>query len=727
MRRAKILVVENDPALAADLTRTLEGMGYEASAITASESDVMAAVRNHDPDLAFVDIRIGGPPDGAEMARRIMEEFKAPVVFLTDSDDETSARRATEGARRAAEGAHRGMRGGDLEDPPGPLDYVLVPFDFRDIRTAVDIAMHRQALEGALRRSEERYAKIFQASPVSILVTSLTTDRILEVNEAFLHLSGWEASETEGRTLEEIGWWAFPEERERLLSAVREHGSAHDLEMSYKTRFGDVRQALVSAELLEIEGEERLLTLVHDISGRKALERKLERLALHDSLTGLPNQTLFRDRLAHAFERVGRERTRIGVILMDLDRFKLVNDALGHAAGDQLLEQVVSRVQGCFRDDDTFARFGGDEFAVVMERVEGKEDVLAVAERITLALEAPFEVEGTEVRLSASIGAAIGCPETTTQEDLLRFADVAMYRAKNTRGMSYRVFDPLHDTRATERLHRENELWSALDRDELIVLYQPIVSLSTEQIIGCEALVRWEHPERGLISPSEFIGMAEDSGLIVPIGEQVVRRACDDVHDWLGSTDGRFLLSVNLSSRQFDELELLESIDRALLGTGIRPSDLQLEITESVVVRSPSRVVQLRDYGVRIAIDDFGTGYSSLRYLMDLEVDTLKIDPSFTRGVGRSRKVEHILRTLVHFSHGLGINVVAEGIETAEQHRFFRGIGCDLGQGYLYSTPLPSPLFKLLLSGSPPKGNPSTLNGPDARGAKDSVRRTRVP
>lgn len=541
------------------------------------------------------------------------------------------------------------------------------------------------------------YSGIFYASPVAIAVSDGMEGPLVEVNRAFVELTGWERDEALGRTLDDLGLWIVPEEREKVLRLLGQEGAVREVEATLGARPGEGREVLVSAERLELGEEVHLIHLFHDISERKRAGEELARLALYDSLTDLPNRSLFRDRLAHALERARRESRHVAVLFMDLNRFKVVNDTLGHGAGDEVLKDVARRFRSCFRDEDTFARLGGDEFGAVLEPLEGVEQAERVARRLGAVLEAPLEVQGTEIPLSVSIGIAMARSGKGRPEDLLRFADIAMYRAKGTRGVDYAVFDPARDKDATRRLHRENELRAALKRDEFILVYQPVVDLRTGAIAGCEALMRWEHPERGLLAPAKFMALAEEVGVSLAIGERVMERAFEDVNEWRDRFGiERLLLTMNLTSRQFRDPGFLDAVGETVRRTGVDPSGIQLEIAEGFLLRGGDGLRRLRDLGFKLAIDDFGTGYSSLRDLKTLDVDAIKVDGSFIQDIG-ARPKDLIVPTMVRFAHGLGYQVVAEWVETPAQHRFLRSIDCDFGQGYLYSTPLPAPLFSALI------------------------------
>ncbi len=437
--------------------------------------------------------------------------------------------------------------------------------------------------------------------------------------------------------------------------------------------------------------------LVHDITLRKELERQLQHQAFHDSLTGLANRALFADRLAHAMARQ-RARRSLAVVFLDLDDFKTVNDSLGHAAGDQLLTAVAERLRGVMRPEDTVARFGGDEFAILLEETN-RESARRVAERVLAALRSPFDLQGKQVFARGSAGVAV-TQSGTSPEDLLRHADLAMYTAKARGKGRIEFFEPRMHLAVIRRQELRTELEHAISRGDFVLHYQPFVDLRNGRLTGLEALVRWRHPERGLIEPAEFIPAAEETGLIVPLGAWVAGEATRQLAQWdaegaLPGTNGhRPLVSVNVSTRQLADPGLVSMISDTLGAAGLDPKRLLLEITESTlmadVADTEETLVRLRGIGVQLAMDDFGTGYSSLSYLERLPVDLLKIDRSFTASLGDDREVPVLLRSIIKLGQTLRLQVLAEGIERGDQVVRLRELGCRLGQGYHFSPPLPA-------------------------------------
>jgi diguanylate cyclase (GGDEF)-like protein len=452
----------------------------------------------------------------------------------------------------------------------------------------------------------------------------------------------------------------------------------------------------------------RLAGSLTDITARKRAEQQLLYDAFHDGLTGLANRALFVDRLSMAAAATQREpSSQFAVLVLDLDRFKTVNDSLGHAVGDDILVGFARRLQSVLRPFDTVARLGGDEFAILLGRVADVADAIHVAKRIQERLASPFETEGRQVYISASIGIALSSPHGETTDRILRDADIAMYRAKAGGRSRYEVFDHDMHRSAVALLKVETDLRQAVANGDFVMHYQPIVSLEGGGIVGFEGLVRWNHPERGLVAPTHFIGVAEETGLIVPLGWWVLRESCLQAREWqqMFPSDPPLFISVNVSGKLFMNEDMVDRVVEILEETRLDPSSLKLEVTENVVMdhgeSALTKLLELRALGIQLSVDDFGTGYSSLSYLQRFHYDSLKIDRSFVSEMAQTRDSRTIVETILSLAHGLGIGVIAEGVETEDQVARLRQLDCPHGQGFWFARPLAADAATQLIASSP--------------------------
>jgi diguanylate cyclase (GGDEF)-like protein/PAS domain S-box-containing protein len=500
------------------------------------------------------------------------------------------------------------------------------------------------------------------------------------------------------------------EDADRVISAEAECArSGEALVQEYRISRSDGRVIWIRDEMTVVRGEDRqadplFFGVFLDVSDRKRMEAELERLALYDSLTGLPNRALFNDRLDQAISHRARTQA-IAVYFLDVDRFKRINDSLGHPAGDEVLREVAARVQRMLRPEDTVARFGGDEFTVLCESIGGVLEAVGVADRLQREIAQPLRAGGAELRLSASVGIALVEPgDEADCSRLVEDADAAMYRAKERGGARTELFDVAMRERAVNALSIEQELQRGLERGELRLYYQPLVSLTSGGMVGAEALIRWEHPERGLLCPDAFLPVAEESGLIVQVGAWAVGEACRRLRDWdrRNGHASAFGLAVNLSARELTHPDVVSTVLNAVRRSALDPSRITIEVTESTAMAdrdSGFRALrELSAAGVRIAIDDFGTGYSSLDHLREMPADILKIDRSFVAGMSANSPDSALVAAAIAMGRALEMEVVAEGIETSEQVADLRELGCPLGQGFLFARPLPPEEIDSLLS-----------------------------
>ncbi|MFN0123877.1 MAG: putative bifunctional diguanylate cyclase/phosphodiesterase [Blastocatellia bacterium] len=558
-----------------------------------------------------------------------------------------------------------------------------------------------QDLYSQLRKSETRYALAARGANDGLWDWDLVTGEVY-FSARWKEILGDETEEkvhTVGEWLDRI----HPDDRGMVEAELTAHleGNTRHFENEHRVRHGAGDFRWVLCRGLAVRGETgealRMAGSLTDISGRKKTERKLQHDAVHDSLTGLPNRKMLMERLTRSLERTRRNSEyQFAILFLDLDRFKIVNDSLGHQAGDQLLLHITRKLGVILRPGDMVARLGGDEFVLLVDHLKEREQATTVAERIQKELSTPFKLNGNDLFSSASIGIAYSSPAYERAEYLIRDADIAMYRAKARGKARFALFDQEMHQRAVTLLHLENDLRHACQRQEFVIHYQPIITLDSGAILGFEALTRWIHPERGLVSPAEFIPLAEETGLINEIGAWVLHESCRQMVQWQQEIPQArdMLISVNLSVRQLEKPDLVEMVAGALVKTGLAASCLKLEITESAIMRNPeqavARVRELRAMGVQVSIDDFGTGYSSLSYLHRFPINTLKIDRSFINRVSDQDEATEIIQTIILLAHKLNIEVIAEGVETIEQLNFLRHINCGYAQGFYYSRPVES-------------------------------------
>ena len=545
----------------------------------------------------------------------------------------------------------------------------------------------------ALRDGEARLRLLTRQMPAILW----STDATLRITSSLGDGIGWLAlrGDLVGRSL--LEYFATDDPGSLPVAAHRRalEAEAVDFEMEWVGRIFQARVEPLRGPGGEVTGT---IGVAFDVTERRHDEEQRRHAALHDDLTRLPNRTLFIDRLGHALDRARRRNDPFALLLLDLDRFKNVNDSLGHVTGDRLLEAAARRLCDCVRPGDTVSRLGGDEFTILLEEIAGPADPVRVAERVQYDLAAPFDLDGHEVVTAASIGIVVWGPAYQRPEEVLRDADLAMYRAKALGRGRHQVFDPSMHAHAVAVLRTEMELRRALERGEFRLYYQPIVSVAGGGIAAFEGLVRWEHPRRGLILPAEFLPLAEEMGLMVPLGRWVLREGCRQMAAWAGRG---VHMSLNISGRQLLQSDLVSQIGQTARATGADLEPLDLEVTEDVLMKDGDAaglvLADLKALALKVSIDDFGTGQSSLSLLHRLPVDTLKIDRSFVGNMSHRRENLEIVRTIVSLGHNLGMVVVAEGVETAEQLRELKELGCDYAQGFLFSPAVEASAAEALL------------------------------
>lgn len=648
------------------------------------------------PDLLLLDFLLPGM-NALELVKAVRQErgLDLPIIVITGQGDESSAIQTLK---------------------LGATDYVVKRDDlFQRLPLAIESAYLRVKLEreqSALRDSQDRFQQMAEAIGDVFFLNDPFGKKLLYASPAYERIFG---APLKGLYDDWMAWVEFvhPHDRLRVLNLLEHVDSGHfEIEFRVLRRDDDLRQVLMrSFPVRNAQGLAfRRAGLVQDITERKRQDARIEHLAYHDSLTGLPNRALLMDRLSLSLAHAQRHESQLAVLFLDLDRFKTINDSLGHLLGDQLLKRVAARLRAVLRDDDTVARLGGDEFVILLSEVHDVADPAHVADKLMAALAPPFQLGEHELHVTGSLGVSLFPRDGDDAETLLKYADTALYKAKDAGRNAYRFFSPDMDARAHHRLKLENELRGAVARGELILHYQPKLGLMGGEVAGVEALVRWQHPVAGLIPPDQFIPLAEETGLIMEIGAWVLLEACRQLGQWRAAGLSDLRMAVNLSARQLQRPGLDTQVLAALSSAGLPPDSLELEITESSVMDDPDQALallrRLSTIGVAISIDDFGTGYTNFAYLRQLPLQRVKVDRSFIQHLSAlddQGDAAAIVEAIIAMAHKLRLRVLAEGVETAAQHDRLQALGCDEVQGFLHGRPMAVDACEAWLRARPPR------------------------
>ena len=704
--KRKILIVDDIPTNITVLTEIL--MSDYKMVCATNGKDALKLAASSIPDLILLDIMMPDM-DGYETCRQLKSYDRTqniPIIFLTAKKEEEDE-----------------VKGLEL----GAVDYISKPFSSvilkHKIRIHMELELHRNNLEEIIQertieisKSHEKlhqeiteriqvqkalieqrayFLQLFENSPQAIMIVE-PDGKIVEINKGFEKIFGYAAKEIKGQYNKNL---IVPEDM------IAEDETFHQNILSGTIINKETFRLHKNGELIPVtflgypaivkDNIEGLFILYQDISARKRFEAQMLHQSFHDSLTGIPNRALLMERLTRSLERSKRRNDyHFAVLMIDLDNFKSVNDRIGHLAGDKFLMQFSDKIKQCIRSTDTIARMGGDEFALLIEEFNGPQEVFKIAKRISNIGKSSFVVEKNEIKISASIGIVLETKSYDSAENILRDADIAMYRVKETGKSNFRIFKKKMRKMTLESLKMQSELRHAIFNDELVLYYQPIVSAETHELLGFEALVRWQHPDRGLVGPNLFIPLAEETNLILPMGQFVTREACRQLKQWHDNIPGadKLFMNVNVSPKQFMDGELTTFIINTLEENKLSPKFLNIEITESVINKKAKSMISklsiLKDHGISVFLDDFGTGYSSLSYIQNFQIDSIKIDRSFINDIDHDNGSIEIVKTILALCKNLGLGVVAEGVERKTQLDLLKGLNCDKIQGFYFSRPV---------------------------------------
>lgn len=687
-----VLLVDDEPRLLSSLSELLKGRGFVLKS-AASGSEAIQHLSQEPFDLVILDLHL--PDIGGHEIMDFMNTQKTGANVIVTSG--ASGIEAAIGALKR-----------------GAYDYLRKPYTREELLKTVDNALQQRRLQAEnqhiarrLENSEKIYRYLVDSSP-DIIYTLDHEGCFTFVNDRAHQLLGFNRDELIGKHYSAL---VHEEDMDRANYVFNEgrgdYRQSRNVELRLKSRHADVKERTFSNELMMMSfsaneqsqrpdsGRRELFGtygVARDITERKRADELITYQAYHDILTELPNRVLFKDRLGLAVLQARRNESSLAVMFLDLDRFKLVNDTLGHGIGDELLQQVAARLKGCLRRCDTLSRLGGDEFTAVLPELNDRLDAVLIAEKFLACLRLPFQLAGQPVHISASIGIAVFPADGESVDELIRNSDIAMYHMKAQGKNGHSFFDRSMLDASSQKIVLEHSLHMALELGELEMYYQPQVDVKTKKIIGAEALMRWNHPERGFLGAGEFLPFAEENGLMIPISDWMLEAICRDLIDWNAAGGESVRLSLNLSPQYLDRGDFFEKLKNALVRHGITPSQIEVEVTENICIRNPQTAIdqleKLCQLGVSVAIDDFGTGYSSLSYLHRFPIHTIKIDRSFVMEIRDENSQFPVILAIISIAKGLGLNLVAEGVETPIQERYLESSGCQTMQGYLYHKPV---------------------------------------
>lgn len=690
-RLLRALIVDDELVIRVTLTDHLEEAGFMVDEADTGEG-CLATFEISVPDIVLLDVGLPGI-NGFEVCRRLRSHkygAHLPIVMITGQGDLNSI---------------------EIAYQSGATDFIVKPINFNLLIYRLQFLIRAQQLAERLRHSESNLAHVQRIARLGAWEYARDTDHFEYSDEIGALLVGQRGQAS--TKMEDFFAAICDVDQPRVRAAFALglcHGEAYDID--FRVRHASGRELHLHQDVEFVTDGAALVVgargSLQDVTEHRATQARIHELAFFDAVTGLPNRTFFMERLSETLSLSCRMQRRMALMFVDLDQFKRINDSWGHHIGDDLLRQVSQRLRETLRCSDiigrltppeepTLARLGGDEFVVLLSELDCPEDASNAAERILHQLKKPFIIEANEVFISGSVGIAIYPDDGVDEQSLLKHADMAMYQVKSEGRNGYSFFTAEMNTRVIERLKTEASLWRAVERSEFLLYYQPKIAARSGHVIGSEALIRWQHPELGLIGPDQFIPVAEDTGIIIPVGKWVLEEACRQLGVWQSELEPGFQMCVNLSAGQFAQSDLLQTVEMALNAAALSAGQLQLELTETILMRDMHRSLEtlqeLRDRGIEFAIDDFGVGYSSLNYLKRLPIACLKIDRSFVRDVTTDSRDAAIVRSTIALAHNLGLRVTAEGVETSDQRHVLINYGSDELQGYYYSPPMPADKF----------------------------------